>query len=49
MNPHDHSCIHELDRLDRQRQVSIRGSIQTMREEDCKLVPTGYALKDRLG
>lgn len=37
-----------IDRLDRQRQVSIRGSIQTMREEDGKLVPTGYAMKDRL-
>lgn len=37
-----------IDRLDRQRQVSIRGSIMTMREEDGKLVPTGYALKDRL-
>ncbi|MSU26859.1 MAG: efflux RND transporter permease subunit [Pedosphaera sp.] len=37
-----------IDRLDRQRQVSIRGSILTMREEGGVLVPTGYAMKDRL-
>ena len=37
-----------IDRLDRQRTVSIRASIQTLREEDGHFVPTGYALKDRL-
>ena len=37
-----------IDRLDRQRTVSIRGSIQTLRDEDGHFVPTGYALKDRL-
>ena len=37
-----------IDRLDRQRTVSIRASIQTLREEGGRFVPTGYALKDRL-